>query len=83
MVSAKLLLDATSDYDSALEKIFTCENEYTNTSCIRVVSWVVYYGHTRLLQYIAERVLSNNESISAIFGFYYTILQSVTDMYYT
>jgi hypothetical protein len=40
----------------------------TKPSCIRVVSWVVYYGHTRLLQYIAERVLSNNESISAIFG---------------
>ena len=28
----------------------------------------MYYGHTRLLHYIVERVLSNNESISAIFG---------------
>ena len=32
------------------------------------MSWVVYYGHTRLLHYIVGRVLSNNESISAIFG---------------
>ena len=66
----KLLLDVTTDYDSLLEDMFMCkdEDEYTITYCVRVLCWVVYYGHTRLLQYIVERVLSSNESISAIFG---------------
>jgi hypothetical protein len=58
----KLLLDVTTDYDSLLEDMFMCkdEDEYTITYCVRVLCWVVYYGHTRLLQYIVERVLSTN-----------------------
>ncbi|CAC5383298.1 unnamed protein product [Mytilus coruscus] len=38
------------------------------THSIRLISWVVYYGHTRLLQEIIEHVHGHNDSTDIVFG---------------
>jgi len=35
---------------------------------VRVISWIINYGHTRLLKKIVNHVECNNYSISLIFG---------------
>ncbi|XP_052087894.1 uncharacterized protein LOC127724932 [Mytilus californianus] len=41
-------------------------NDVTHT--IRLISWVVYYGHTCLLQEIVEHVHDHNDSTDIVFG---------------
>ncbi|CAC5387408.1 ANKRD50 [Mytilus coruscus] len=36
--------------------------------CIRVISWVVYFGHFQLLQYIMDRVHDEEGSYRSVFG---------------
>ena len=43
------------------------ENSDTD-HCLRVISWMIYYGHTHLLQEIVNHVKCNNHSTSLIFG---------------
>ncbi|CAC5397311.1 unnamed protein product [Mytilus coruscus] len=38
------------------------------TFCIRAISWVVYFGHFRLLEYIMGRVYVEEGSYQAVFG---------------
>ncbi|CAC5395400.1 unnamed protein product [Mytilus coruscus] len=38
------------------------------THSIRLISWVVYYGHTRLLQEIIDHVHDHNDSTDIVFG---------------
>ncbi|VDI23103.1 Hypothetical predicted protein [Mytilus galloprovincialis] len=38
------------------------------THSIRLISWVVYYGHTRLLQEIVNHVLDHNDSTEIVLG---------------
>lgn len=35
---------------------------------IRVISWVIYYGHCKLLQFLFDQVLDNQESVQQVMG---------------
>lgn len=44
------------------------DKELKKTYCVRVISWIIYYGHISLLQTSVDLVLENNESTNIIFG---------------
>ena len=44
------------------------DKELNKTYSIRVISWIIYYGHTSLLQTSVDLVLKNHESTNMIFG---------------
>ncbi|XP_063405165.1 uncharacterized protein LOC134688397 [Mytilus trossulus] len=50
--------------DILLDKIVKTDNSVIYQ--IRVLSWIVYYRHTLLLEFIIDLVMSNNESIDII-----------------
>jgi ankyrin repeat protein len=45
-----------------------CDVESDSEYNVRVISWIINYGHTHLLQEIVNHVESNKHSISLIFG---------------
>jgi ankyrin repeat protein len=45
-----------------------CDVESDSVFNVRVISWIINYGHTHLLQEIVNHVECNNYSISLIFG---------------
>jgi ankyrin repeat protein len=45
-----------------------CDVESDSVFNVRVISWIINYGHTHLLQEIVNHVECNNHSISLIFG---------------
>ena len=45
-----------------------CDVESDSEYNVRVISWIINYGHTHLLQEIVNHVECNNHSISLIFG---------------
>ena len=56
------------DHDR-LHLLFGLINPVSDTEYnVRVISWIIYYGHTHLLQEIVNHVKCNNHSISLIFG---------------
>ncbi|VDI02123.1 Hypothetical predicted protein [Mytilus galloprovincialis] len=52
--------------DILLDKIVQTDNSVIYQ--IRVLSWIIYYRHALLLEFIIALVLSNNESTDIIFG---------------
>jgi ankyrin repeat protein len=49
------------------DRVFDVESgpEYN----VKVIRWIIYYGHTHLLQEIVNHVECNNHSINLVFGF--------------
>lgn len=44
--------------------------ENASTPNVRIISWVIYYGHSKLLQYLFEQILKNQESIQQVLSGY-------------
>lgn len=42
-------------------------NKKSDRICVRAVSWVIYYGHHHILQYIIDRILEQKKKVDDLF----------------
>lgn len=42
-------------------------NKKSDRICVRAVSWVIYYGHHHILQYIIDRILEHKKKVDDLF----------------
>lgn len=67
-VESKRLTDCELDRQKLLVGEMLVAESSSQSDIVRVISWVIYYGHSKILRFLFNKVLENHESITHVVG---------------